>query len=115
MDLKVFPIQIAPSCTKFWMELIEASCSLPSGPQWKAGGEYKVLKATIWRTKSRVQHLNLPAEMVPQHHLHHPPPPPPECGPGEELIGGECVDKEPVEPPPPECGPDQELIGGQCT
>ncbi|HET6517236.1 MAG TPA: CFI-box-CTERM domain-containing protein [Nitrosopumilaceae archaeon] len=47
-----------------------------------------------------------------------PPPPPPKqttCGPNQELINGQCIDKEPPPPPPPTtCGPNQELINGQC-
>ena len=43
-----------------------------------------------------------------------PPPPVPVCGPGQELIGGICIDIPPPPPPVPVCGPEQELINGIC-
>jgi len=66
---------------------------------------------------TEIYYIDPPAELTitvppcPEEPSDDPPPPPetPECGPNEELINGECVEKEPE--PEPEPDPDTEGFG----
>lgn len=81
------------------------------GPLWKLSGDY-VIEFSFGPQDGELEIVYTGGEFEkpqpPQ-----PDEPPVTCGPDQNLVDGECMDKEP--PPPPTCGPDQTLVNGNCV
>ena len=98
------------------------SVELIAGGTWKTAGEYTIfvnygaqkVEGTFEFTggEGYTPPPPPPPDTTPPPPPDTTPPPPPSCGPGEELVNGVCMDKE---PDAPSCGPGTVLQNGQCV
>jgi hypothetical protein len=70
-----------------------------AGPLWLKKGDYKIIVNYGPQKAETTFFYNGGTGQAPPDIT----PPPPQCGPGQIIVGGKCVD-EIVEPPPPQCG-----------
>ncbi len=72
-------------------------------PMWKAAGDYSIeVRFGAQGGKTVVVYAGGEAAPAPQ---------PVTCGPDQDLVDGQCIDRMPQ---PVTCGPDQDLVDGQC-